>query len=214
LPIFLDPDDGKALRDRLPFNQSFEYPPSGDAADMNVVQAIQFTQATIANDSASQTDKALAYSWLFHLVGDIHQPLHAVSLVSVNKFPQGDRSGNRIPLRRGRNLHALWDGLLGRGNRIRDVDREVAEMSERYRDARKSVAGETDPQKWAEESRQLAESFAYSDTILNVVRSTPRGVELSPIELPTEYMREAGDHARRRIAMAGIRLGALLKNNQ
>jgi hypothetical protein len=61
-------------------------------------------------------------------------------------------------------------------------------------------------------SRQLAQSFAYSDTILDAVCSTPSGMELAPIDLPTEYMRKAGDHARRRIVIAGIRLGELLKD--
>jgi hypothetical protein len=38
------------------------------------------------------------------------------------------------------------------------------------------------------------------------------GVELTPIDLPTEYMREAGGLARQRIVAAGLRLGALLKD--
>jgi hypothetical protein len=28
--------------------------------------------------------KAIALAWLFHLVGDIHQPLHAVQLFTVD----------------------------------------------------------------------------------------------------------------------------------
>lgn len=28
-------------------------------------------------------------------------------------FPEGDRGGNEIKSRQSKNLHALWDGLLG-----------------------------------------------------------------------------------------------------
>jgi hypothetical protein len=81
LLLFVDPAD-EVLRPELTFNQSFEYPPPGDLENMNVVQAIAYAKETIANHSAAPADKALAYCRLFHLVGDIHQPLHSVSLVS------------------------------------------------------------------------------------------------------------------------------------
>jgi hypothetical protein len=42
-------------------------------------------------------------------------------------------------------------------------------------------------------------------------RSPPAGVELEKIELPTSYMQNAGDVARRRIIAAGLRLAAVLK---
>jgi hypothetical protein len=46
--------------------------------------------------------RAIALAWLFHLVGDIHQPLHTAQLFIVD-YPQRDRGGNeicvRVPLR-------------------------------------------------------------------------------------------------------------------
>jgi S1/P1 Nuclease len=170
----------------------------------------------IQSRDASPSSKALAYSWLFHLVGDLHQPLHAVSLYSVHQFPAGDRGGNSIPLRRGRNLHSLWDGLLGRRDLMRDVDREVAQLSDRqhYGNLWDTAANETDTSKWADESRDLSESFVYSELILDSVRQSPPGIELTPIELPEEYMKQSGDHARRRIIAAGIRLAIFLKAMQ
>ena len=36
--------------------------------------------------------RAIALAWLFHLVGDIHQSLHAAQLFTVD-YPQGDRAG-------------------------------------------------------------------------------------------------------------------------
>ena len=43
--------------------------------------------------SNSPDVKAMAYCWLFHLVGDIHQPLHCTALFSAEHFPKGDRGG-------------------------------------------------------------------------------------------------------------------------
>jgi hypothetical protein len=150
---------------------------------------------------------------LFHLVGDIHQPLHAVSLVSVNQFPEGDRGGDRIRLTRGRNLHALWDGLLGRRDRLRDVDREVLQLSDRtlYGDVWDTAAEETDVRKWVGESHELCMSVVCSPEILDAVRSTPAGMEVERLTLPESYMRDAGAVARKRIIAAGIRFGESLK---
>jgi S1/P1 nuclease len=54
--------------------------------------------------------------WLAHLVGDIHQPLHAASRLTKNN-PRGDAAGSLVsfcapePCRG--NLHAYWHSLLG-----------------------------------------------------------------------------------------------------
>jgi len=72
-----------------------------------VVAAIERERAIWASNANDQARlKALKY--LVHLVGDIHQPLHAGY--------RDDRGGNQFQLRafmRGSNLHAVWDsGLL------------------------------------------------------------------------------------------------------
>src|SRR5262249_15446480 len=60
--------------------------------------------------------KAIALAWLFHLVGDIHQPLHTVQLFTVD-YPQGDRGGNEICVRVTQtgqpiDLHRFWDSVM------------------------------------------------------------------------------------------------------
>jgi hypothetical protein len=212
-PIFVDMSDRDALTGKLTANIATDRPTSIPVRDYNVLQAIGYSRRVIQSRDASPSYKALAYSWLFHLVGDLHQPLHAVSLYSVDQFPAGDRGGSVIPLRRGRDLHSLWDGLLGGRDLLRDVDREVVQLSnrQRYGDVWDVAAKETDPSKWGDESRDLCESFLYNQTILGAVRQTSPGMELTPIELPDQYMKQAGEHARRRIITAGVRLGSLLK---
>ena len=60
--------------------------------------------------------KAIALAWLFHLVGDIHQPLQTAQLFTV-EYPQGDRGGNEICVRvtqtgQVMDLHRFWDGVI------------------------------------------------------------------------------------------------------
>ena len=72
-----------------------------------VVAAIERARAVWASN-ANDNARLKALKYLVHLVGDIHQPLHAGY--------RYDRGGNKFQLRafmRGSNLHAVWDsGLL------------------------------------------------------------------------------------------------------
>lgn len=72
-----------------------------------VVAAIE-RQAALLRSGADAAARLHALKYLVHLVGDVHQPLHA-GLAE-------DRGGNRYQVQgfgRGSNLHALWDsGLL------------------------------------------------------------------------------------------------------
>ena len=67
----------------------------------------------------STEDKAVALCWVEHIIGDLHQPLHAASLFSP-EFPKGDQGGNaEVALRdppypdSSAKLHLIWDSLPG-----------------------------------------------------------------------------------------------------
>jgi hypothetical protein len=47
------------------------------------------TESVVKNENDGER-KAIELAWLFHLVGDIHQPLHTAQLFIV-EYPQGDR---------------------------------------------------------------------------------------------------------------------------
>lgn len=71
-----------------------------------VVAAID-RQAAILASAAPDADRLVALKYVVHLVGDVHQPLHAGY--------GDDRGGNGFQLQafeRGTNLHALWDSAL------------------------------------------------------------------------------------------------------
>jgi hypothetical protein len=126
---------------------------------------------------------------------------------------KGDEGGNQIPLTRGKNLHSLWDGLLGKQYYMRNVAKSVAELSDksRFGEVWESASKETDPRRWADESHAFCESVVYDPAILEAVRNTPSGEKIAPIDLPVEYYKAAGDLARKRIVAAGVRLGVMLK---
>ena len=71
-----------------------------------IVAAIDAQSAFLASD-APDAKRLLALKYLVHLVGDLHQPLHAGY--------RDDKGGNKYQLQafmRSSNLHALWDSGL------------------------------------------------------------------------------------------------------
>ena len=214
LPQFLDASDRAAFAGKLPVNIATDYPGRVPREKYNVVQAIELCRQTLRS-KAGPAEKAQAYCWLMHLVGDIHQPLHCSALFSVSQFPKGDRGGNEIKLKKGKNLHSLWDNLLGRASYIRNVDAAALELSNkrRYGDVWASATKEMSPATWAKDSFDVCEQVVYAEAILSAVRNAPSGQKLEPIELPEDYYRMAGELARKRIITAGLRLGELLKGD-
>src|SRR5262249_39794222 len=80
----------------------------------NVVTAISFFRNQLQSGQGDTTAKADALSWLIHLVGDVHQPLHCVTVLSpLSNYkppPKGDAGGNGFEIQHpARELHALWD---------------------------------------------------------------------------------------------------------
>ena len=90
-------------------------PAATQPATENVLTALEANAKILADASAKPADRAVALCWIMHMVGDIHQPLHAIAMYSQD-FPDGDRGGNAIIVRENDNvirLHAYWDGALG-----------------------------------------------------------------------------------------------------
>lgn len=70
-------------------------------------EAIKYFVAGLANPRASKKQRWQAFAWLCHLVGDLHQPLHAGF--------SDDRGGNNVEVsfeNEQINLHQFWDSEL------------------------------------------------------------------------------------------------------
>lgn len=135
--------DPKAQKESVDFNASFhnndawhyvdypigssKYSLSGKFSSPNdVVHALQQAVAVLEGKPSPMT-KRQALRVVFHLVGDIHQPLHCgtgffdLSDMSHPKryettaIPAGateDRGGNQLYYTKSQELHALWDSTL------------------------------------------------------------------------------------------------------
>lgn len=85
-----------------------------------VVEAIN-RQMEVLSSNAPDDVRLTALKYMVHLVGDVHQPLHAGH--------KDDRGGNTYQLQafmRGSNLHAVWDSGL-----IKNLDEDTETMTAR-----------------------------------------------------------------------------------
>ena len=186
-----------------------EWKPDTDPA--NNLQAIQKCEAQLADPKTSDEEKAVAMAWLMHLVEDLHQPLHAVSLYS-QEFPDGDKGGNMLMVNAASNvsnLHALWDSMLGRYQDLPVVKELAAKVAkDNPRDKFAEQLKITDPKAWAQESFTLAKTVVYQNGKLPYVSSQKlRDNKQTPVpELSKEYLESAKTVASERLALSGYRL--------
>lgn len=123
--------------------------------DGNCVSAqIERAVATLKGRIASQKARVEALLFLTHLVGDLHQPLHAGD--------RADRGGNDAKGHYGlwgdprTNLHTIWDGPLAE-RAISTPPGLVRRYSPAER-ARLTAGGVTE---WSRESWQVSRDYAY-----------------------------------------------------
>ena len=157
-------------------------PAGGDAAT-----ALARYAAVIRDGAASCADRQTALRFIVHLVGDLHQPLHAGNAT--------DRGGNDVKVTwfgRATNLHSVWDSAL--------VDEQQLSFSEMAASLGAHVTRtqardwrQVDPAVWIAESTRLRDLIYPADPALSyryVYDNTPR--------------------MERRLQMGGIRLAAYL----
>ncbi len=187
-------------------------PPSIDTrppSEPNILSAIE-KNVSIVNGNSVESKRAMALSWLFHLVGDIHQPLHTTALYTT-QYPYGDRGGTRffigVSLFSGRlHLHQFWDGLILGSSRFRNVRNRAVDLLNRSGFARSDFPQLSEPRVvvWAqEESFRLAVKHAYRNGDL-------KGGTTVPKPLPNDYAEAVKPIAERQIVLAGYRLADLL----
>jgi hypothetical protein len=184
---------------------------------VNILSAFAENERLVRS-GAEPEKRAIAIAWLFHLVGDVHQPLHAVQLFT-REYPQGDRGGNEICVRVAQDrapldLHRLWDGLITSSNNVNRLWRIATNLQGKFTKAALPELASADIESWATESYSAAVEVAYQN---GVVRGTPRRQARDCREvpdaavLPNGYAPNAGRVADRRIVLAGYRLSEFAK---
>jgi hypothetical protein len=213
LPYYPTDDDRHELEGHFSLNISFAIP-KDESEKMNVVQAIGFARRILDDAHSSDEDKGKFLSWLFHLVGDAHQPLHAATLCTVDVFPKGDHGGNFIPTKPSKELHAVWDGFPGNpGMKFRAVKNKAIGLTgdPALRTVGEKAAENLSAEAWVKESHALAESEGYTQEVLEHLDGHSVGEKLPSLELSDDYLSNGGEVAQTRLVEAGYRLGAMLK---
>lgn len=177
------------------------------------MEAFALNLAVASDSRASAGERATALAWIFHLVGDMHQPLHAVSQVS-KRFPEGDRGGSMQyvldPLdKEPRSLHWFWDDSVSRDGEPAAATQRAAELMRQLPRAQfkelQPFRNATEFATWAQESHRLATTVAYGPE-LRAGDSSAKAPEMSK-----QYVDQSLQVAEQRLTLAGYRLTEVLR---
>ena len=205
--------------------------PLPDIEEVNAGKALKDAKALIEDSYKEPSPKkkrflsfgtvdSIMTRYVLHVTGDVHQPLHTVSMFSNSlmdgKIKKGDRGGNSILIAYPgnaalMNLHSLWDGGCGLFKRIDppdfpfnqkmkdELDKFAVDLMEEYPLSWfGKLATDTNYDNWIKESNDIATSFTYSE------------IGILPTLRP-EYLVRCRDISRERVTLAGYRLASFLK---
>ncbi len=157
-------------------------PPQGDA----VTALTRFT-ATLRDPKAGMDDKRLALRFIVHIIGDLHQPLHAGR--------PGDHGGNDIAVTwfgKPTNLHAVWDSAMI-DDRLLSWTEQTAWLERRITPEQIIAWSDVRPATWINESAALRETIYPTDPKLSW-------------DYTWKYRQTIND----RLSMGGVRIAAYL----
>lgn len=165
-----------------------------------VVNKINQFSAELGDPATSPGERLLAFKFLIHFVGDLHQPLHAAD--------HEDRGGNCVPLALGGprtvNLHSYWDTVAVEAIDT-DPARLAATLEARITPAQKSEWERGDTTAWAMEAFDVARAKVYT------LGSKPGCAnDAIPLSLPEGYEAQAKEVVALQMERAGVRLALLL----
>jgi len=185
------------------------------ATSGNAVEALALNIAIARNPRASDRDRAVALCWIFHIVGDVHQPLHAAELFS-RALPQGDFGGDRIylidpesgaPVK----LHWYWDDAV---SQLAEPDAALARADELIsRFPRSAFSAELkgdigrppDVAVWSQESFEVART-------LGLRADGPRALSPETALRPSPaYAAARKAAAEQRLTLSGYRLAEVIR---
>ncbi len=196
-------DDTYAAMHYIDLSFSEDGTPLPSPSKVNAVTAIEQSIHTLKQPNVSDYNKGVALRVLLHVVGDIHQPMHATSRVS-QRYPDGDRGGNDVKLAKNpiaKNLHAYWDSGAGylkshtKKKQTPSLKKMARQLEHDYPCSTFSL--ETNPSQWAKESHEIGIE-AYQ----TLYHTTP----------DHDYQSRSISIVKKRIAISGCRLATLLNH--
>src|SRR5439155_7187244 len=137
---------------------------------VNILTALAENESVVKSGNDSER-RAIALAWLFHLVGDIHQPLHTAQLFTVD-YPKGDRGGNEICVRvmqagQPMDLHRFWDGVITSSSNLTRLRNEATALRnhQEFQRSQLTELANTGLESWAKESFEMATKLAYRNVL-------------------------------------------------
>lgn len=200
------------------------------------MEAISLMFSMISNPESSPAERAWALSWLMHILGDIHEPMHVSDLYS-KQFPTGNLAGSmgyvmdpvtNSPI----TLHILWDSNVLREPTLSAVDKNAQDFVKKYPRSffpeltKHSATGPNAFVEWAKESNKVAADWAFNvdmaiDTdpnktpehlvkkMVNFILYGVAPIKDAP-QLPAGYFDKLATTSEQRLTLAGYRLADLL----
>ena len=193
--------------DDVPLCEAGEYSKyckNGRCASAQLARQIEI----LGNERAKPGQRNEALKWVVHLMGDLHQPLHAAN--------RGDRGGNRVqvsffgerdnPPYGSLNLHAIWDVHMVR-RLVVDRGGERAIVSAPIAGRDRNAWDEGSISGWIDESHRIARDTVYP--LLPVAASCSNKI-VDVVAIGEEYYSKAAPVIEIQIRKAGVRLARVL----
>lgn len=138
-----------------------DYKGSDAHAEGDAMTALTRFTATLRDPKASPDDKRLAFRFIVHIIGDLHQPLHAGG--------GNDRGGNDVKVTwfgRSTNLHSVWDSVMIE-QRSLSYSELAGWLSRSITPAQVIAWNDRDPSVWLHESIALRKTIYPTDPNLS-----------------------------------------------
>jgi hypothetical protein len=192
-----DPDITKACYGRAPLPEGL--PASLGDKNACVIDKIKQFEAELAAPATDAEERVFALKFLLHLVGDMHQPLHAAD--------HGDAGGNSVKVtvegfaRKSRDsLHGFWDTQF-----VDAIGRPPAALA-------KALVAQITPEQEAEWRQGTVDDWAmeaFNIAFTDVYGDPPLSKDV-PQALDAAYAERAKRDVALQLSRAGVRLATVL----
>ncbi|MCW8091059.1 S1/P1 nuclease [Alteromonas ponticola] len=158
-------------------------PKQGDA-----FTALQYFRQLLTSPTSSAREKQKALRFIVHIIGDLHQPLHAGN--------GNDKGGNDIKVRffwNDSNLHRVWDSQMLEQRKLSYTE-WTEWLLQKISDTDRDQWRDTNPQTWIDESVAIRKTIYPKDAN----------------NMNYDYLYEHIPTVKKRLQQAGVRIAAYL----
>jgi hypothetical protein len=205
-----------------------ETAPEGDCA---VGGLEYFRKVVLEQEGAPNKETLDALSFIIHIIGDLHQPLHTSEDLSfIHDGKPGDRGGNFRPIcflraskagctqvwdgkREPKNLHSVWDKFMiietekSENDYVDELDERILALD----DATVAAYVEGGPAEWAEDAHALAVQAAYTSPLLKDTAVPHSHAYDDYFYVDAAYQDDNIEQVDEQLVKAAVRLAAYLK---